>query len=107
MHWEQGNKMAFHAIILCSEALGGRKTINNVSCVSQLLPKIKHSSPPPAALAWAQVQALPHDTGAMSPAGAHAPAAPSMAPQAHRNLQNATGGARNVQLILAALRSGL
>lgn len=49
MHWEQGNKMAFHAIILCNKAPGGRKMMNNVFCVSQLLPKIKHSSPPSAA----------------------------------------------------------
>lgn len=77
MHWEQGNKMAFHAIILCNKALGGRKMINNVSCVRQLLPKIKRSSPPSAAPARAQVRALPHSTGAAAPAGARAAAAPA------------------------------
>ena len=74
--------MAFHAIILCNKAPGERKAINNVSCVTQLLPKIKHSSPPPAAPARAQAQALLHDTGAASPAGACAAAAPGTAPQA-------------------------
>lgn len=95
MHWEQGNKMAFHAIILCNKAPEGRKMMNNVFCVSQLLPKIKQSSPPSAAPAQAQVRALPHDTGAMSPTGARAPAAPGTAPQACENLQNAAGGPRN------------
>lgn len=59
MHWEQGNKIAFHAIILCNKTPEARKMINNVSCVSQLLPKIKHSSAPSAAPARVQVRALP------------------------------------------------
>lgn len=59
MHWEQGNKMAFHAIILCNKTPEARKMINNVSCVSQLLPKIKRSSAPSAAPARVQVRALP------------------------------------------------
>lgn len=90
MHWEQGNKMSFHAIILCNKAPGGRKTINNVSCVSQLLPKIKHSPPPSAALVGAQVQAPQHDTRGASTIGAGVPAAPCSAPRACRHLQNAT-----------------
>lgn len=91
-HWEQGNKMAFHAIILCNKAPGGRKTINNVSCVSQLLPKIKCSSPPSAAPARAQVRALPQDTGAVSPAGPHAPAAPGTAPRESAECNSGQGG---------------
>lgn len=59
MHWEEGNKMAFHAIILCNKTPEARKMINNVSCVSQLLPKIKRSSAPSAAPARVQVRALP------------------------------------------------
>lgn len=54
-----GNKMAFHAIILCNKTPEARKMINNVSCVSQLLPKIKRSSAPSAAPARVQVRALP------------------------------------------------
>lgn len=59
MHSEQRNKMAFHAIILCNKTLEARKMMNNVSCVSQLLPKIKRSSAPSAGPARVQVRALP------------------------------------------------
>lgn len=93
MPWDQGNKMAFHDIILCNKAPGGRKMIHNVSCVSQLLPKIKHSSLPSAAPAEAQVWALLHDTGATSPTGARTPAAPGTAPQESAEC-NGAGGRR-------------
>lgn len=73
--------------------------INNVSCVSQLLPKMKGSSPPSAAPARAQVRALPHDTGDASPTGAHAPAAPGTAPRESAECNRGEGGRQQKQAI--------
>lgn len=76
MHCEQGNKMAFHAIILCNKTPEARKMINNVSCVSQLLPKIKRSSAPSAARLGRKCGRC-RSRRSRVPAGAHAAAAPA------------------------------
>lgn len=94
MHCEQGNKMAFHAIILCNKTPEARKMINNVSCVSQLLPNIKRSSAPSAAPARAQVRALPQTPEPRSRRSTCC-RGPGTAPPARGNLQNAAGGARS------------
>lgn len=81
MHPEQENKMAFHAIILCNKTPEAKKMINNVSCVSQLLPKIKRSSAPSAARLGRKCGRRRGHRSRV-PAGAHAAAAPGTAPPA-------------------------
>lgn len=91
MHCEQGNKMAFHAIILCNKTPEARKMINNVSCVRQLLPKIKRSSAPSAARLGRKCGRR-RSRRSRVPAGAHAAAAPARPLRPRESAECSRGG---------------